>query len=56
MARPPTTTVASPRCTSVPTPVASAAGSMPKLATVAVSSTGRKRSDAPATTAASSDG
>ena len=32
---PPITTVATPRCTSLPTPVASAAGNMPTVATVA---------------------
>ena len=47
IASPPTTTVAMPRCTSLPTPVWIAAGSMPKVATVAVISTGRKRSVAP---------
>ena len=49
--KPPTTTVARLRCTSVPTPVAKAAGSMPTVATVAVMSTGRKRSTAPDSTA-----
>jgi len=40
-----------PRCTSLPTPVCSAAGSMPSVATVAVISTGRSRSVAPRLTA-----
>ena len=39
------------RCTSVPTPVARAAGSMPTVATVAVIRTGLKRSTAPERTA-----
>ena len=51
--RPPATTVARLRCTSLPTPVASAAGNMPTVATVAVISTGRNRSPAPASTASS---
>ena len=51
---PPATTVARLRCTSLPTPVAMAAGSMPTVATVAVISTGRSRSVAPATTASMS--
>jgi hypothetical protein len=52
--QPPTTTVARARCTSVPTPVANAAGSIPTVATVAVMSTGRKRSTAPDRTASRS--
>ena len=51
---PPATTVARLRCTSLPTPVASAAGSMPTVATAAVISTGRSRSAAPAITASAS--
>ncbi len=43
--RPPTTTVARLRCTSVPTPVARAAGIMPTVATVAVISTGPETLD-----------
>src|SRR6516164_8345995 len=48
---PPATTVATPRCTSLPIPVASAAGSMPTVATDAVIKTGRSRSPAPISTA-----
>src|SRR5690606_26552195 len=42
--RPPTTTVASGRCTSAPTPVARAMGTKPRAATSAVIITGRMRS------------
>ena len=48
--RPPTMTVARLRCTSLPTPVAMAAGNMPTVATVDVISTGLKRSAAPSST------
>ena len=51
---PPATTVARLRCTSLPTPVASAAGNMPTVATAAVISTGRSRSPAPVSTASNS--
>ena len=52
--RPPATTVARLRWTSLPTPVAHAAGNMPTVATDAVMSTGRKRSLAPISTASES--
>ena len=45
--KPPTTTVASGRCVSAPTPVDSSIGTRPRIATEAVISTGRSRSAAP---------
>src|SRR5690349_176606 len=44
---PPTTTVASGRCTSDPTPVALAAGTIPSMATITIISTGRIWASAP---------
>ena len=48
---PPTMTTPSPRCTSLPIPVANAAGSIPTVATLAVINMGRSRSPAPVSTA-----
>ena len=50
---PPTTTVASGRCTSAPTPVLSAIGMKPNAATSEVMSTGRRRVSAASRIAAS---
>ena len=52
---PPITTVAKGRCTSAPMLVATAIGTKPNPATIAVISTGRSRVFAPSTTASSSE-
>ena len=52
---PPMTTVASGRCTSAPVPCESATGMKPRLATSAVIRTGRSRSRAPPSAAASGE-
>src|SRR5690606_12933958 len=49
--RPPTTTVARGRCVSAPTPLDSNIGTNPRMATLAVINTGRRRRSAPCTTA-----
>jgi hypothetical protein len=49
--RPPTTTVASGRCVSAPTPPDTSIGARPRIATLAVISTGRNRRAVPCRTA-----
>src|SRR5512139_866783 len=51
LSRPPTTTVASGRCVSAPTPEDSNIGTRPRIATLAVISTGRSRRTVPSVTA-----
>ena len=55
LSKPPTTTVANGRWVSAPTPLESNIGTKPRIATLAVISTGRNRSAVPCTTASRTD-